>query len=258
LTVPPDLPESWRRRLSGYTFKRETIGESAAEVYRLDAGEPLSLFVKSEPDHALCELPGEIDRLRWLDVQGVPCPRVLDTATSAGRNWLLMTALPGRDLASSPDLATGEIIAISALALRRLHALDIATCPFDQRIHRRIAEARARLDAGLVDFDDFDEEHDPHSAFADLLATRPADEDLVVTHGDACFPNFLAQDGRFTGFVDCGRLGVADRWQDLALVCRSLSFNFGAGSEQAFLRAYGISELDAHKSSSYRLLDEFF
>ncbi len=255
--MPPDLPESWRRRLSGYTYKRETIGESSAEVHRLDDGRS-SLFLKSEPEHPLAELPGEADRLRWLGTQGIPCPQVLDTETTAGRNWLLMTALPGHDLASSPDLTTGEIIALSAAALRRLHSLDIATCPFDQRIEHRIAEARARLQAGLVDFADFDEEHDPHTAFADLLATRPADEDLVVTHGDACFPNFLAEGGGFTGFVDCGRLGVADRWQDLALVCRSLSFNFGAGSEQAFLEAYGVGGVDARKSSFYRLLDEFF
>ncbi len=254
----PDLPEGWRRRLSSYTFQRATIGESAAEVYRLEDGGPPSLVLKSEPDHTLSELPREVDRLRWLGLQSIPCPQVIDTAMYAGRNWLLMTALPGRDLASSPDLATGEIIALSATALRQLHALDTASCPFDQRIEHRIAEARARLDAGLVDFHDFDAEHDPHTAFADLLATRPVGEDLVVTHGDACFPNFLAEHGRFTGFVDCGRLGVADRWQDLALVCRSLSFNFGAGSEQAFLQAYGISEADAHKSSFYRLLDEFF
>jgi aminoglycoside phosphotransferase len=61
----------------------------------------------------------------------------------------------------------------------------------------------------------------------------------------------------FTGFVDCGRLGVSDRWQDLALCTRSLEFNFGASHADAFLRAYGV-KLNPAKQSWYRLLDEFF
>lgn len=245
---PLDLPPGWA---SGLPLTPQTIGESGALVYR--AGD--AHFIKSEPISPLAELPGEIERLRWLSGTGLPCPEVVDAADHAERHWLLMTALPGRDLASTSAVAPEIAVRVVAGALRQLHALDPATCPFDHRSSIRVAKASARYEAGLYDGDDLDNGPADH---ARLLGTVPATEDLVVTHGDACFPNFMADGDRFAGFIDCGRLGVADRYQDLALACRSLTWNYGAAAIPAFLAAYGIDEPDEAKLAWYTLLDEFF
>ncbi|OEO31256.1 hypothetical protein VW23_017145 [Devosia insulae DS-56] len=249
---PLDLPPGWA---SGLELTPQTIGESGAWVYRAGTGH----FIKSEPISPLAELPGEIERLRWLHATGLPCPAVLDTADHGGRHWLLMTAMPGHDLASTPGV-TSEVTAETAIrvvaeALRQLHGLDPASCPFDHRAGIRVAAASARYHAGLYDGDY--PEQGP-ADYARLMAGVPTAEDLVVTHGDACFPNFMAEHGRFTGVIDCGRLGVADRYQDLALACRSLDWNYGAASIPAFLAAYGVTEPDRAKLEWYTLLDEFF
>ena len=94
-------------------------------------------------------------------------------------------------------------------------------------------------------------------AFARLAALKPASEDIVVTHGDACMPNFVAVGKRFSGFVDCGRLGLADRHQDLALACWSIRHNIGGQWVQPFLDRYGFTGVDPSRLSYYRLLDEF-
>lgn len=255
------MPAAWRARVAGYGWTRQEIGRSDASVFRLAAPGRPALFVKTEP---LCggpaELPGEAQRLRWLAAQGQPCPRVLELATAHDCHWLLMTAVPGRDLACSPGLPPARIIELAAAALRALHGLDAAVCPFDHRAAQRIGHARRRMLAGLVDEDDFDDERSGQSAaqvFATLQRQQPRHEDLVVTHGDACLPNLLADDGRFAGFVDCGRLGVADRHQDLALAARSIQYNLGTGWGQAFLDAYG-GLIDPARLAFYRLLDEFF
>ena len=117
------------------------------------------------------------------------------------------------------------------------------------------------FEAGAVDESDFDDERQGMTAaeaFAQLAALKPASEDIVVTHGDACMPNFVAVGKRFSGFVDCGRLGLADRHQDLALACWSIRHNIGGQWVQPFLDRYGFTGVDPSRLSYYRLLDEFF
>jgi kanamycin kinase/aminoglycoside 3'-phosphotransferase-2 len=69
-------------------------------------------------------------------------------------------------------------------------------------------------------------------------------------------PNVLFDDdGRVTGLVDLGLLGVADRHFDLALAGRSLLFNRGAGwAERLYAR---FPDVDPERLAFYRLLDEF-
>jgi aminoglycoside 3'-phosphotransferase-2 len=255
-----ELPQTWRSRFADSACEQQTIGESRADVFRLTPAGSAPLFVKSEPRITFAELPGEVQRLRWLAEQDLPVARVLDSTEEHDRYWLLMSAVPGRDLASSERLTPQQIVTLAANALRTLHALDITQCPFDHRLDPKIALAREHLLAGLIDEEDFDDSRLGHSAeavFQQMLAARPASEDLVVTHGDACLPNLLADHGRFSGFVDCGRLGVADRFQDLALAAHSITDNLGEQWVPAFFEAYGVQP-DPQKIDFYQLLDEFF
>ena len=147
-----------------------------------------------------------------------------------------------------------------ARGLRWFHALPVDDCPFDARLDVRLREAKQRLDAGLVDEANFDPERQGLAAvdlYPMLLRDRPASEDLVVTHGDYCLPNVLLAGSGVVGFVDVGRAGIADRYQDLALAARSIRYNLGEALVPLFFKAYGVPQ-DAARVAYYQLLDEFF
>ncbi|QCI63587.1 aminoglycoside 3'-phosphotransferase [Phreatobacter stygius] len=151
-----------------------------------------------------------------------------------------------------PPRTTGHV-PIALFRLRR-HV-------FDHRLDHRLAAARARMAAGLVDETDFDDERLGRplpDLYRQLIADRPPSEMLVVTHGDACLPNLIAGETGFAGFIDCGRLGLADRYQDLALASWSITYNLGAAWVAPFFGHYGLPEPDPARLAYYRLLDEFF
>jgi aminoglycoside 3'-phosphotransferase-2 len=254
------IPAQWAQTFSAAPIERQTIGESGAEVSRICCINGEHLFLKSEPIGAHSELPQEIERLRWMNRLDLPGPTVLDATTENDRHWLLMSAVPGHDLASANDLSAPQVISILAMALRTLHQVSIETCPFDHSPELRIETARSRVSAGLVDEADFDDERLGRTAedvFAELLSALPETCDLAVTHGDACLPNFMVEGSRFTGYIDCGRLGISDIYQDLALAARSIARNLGQAWVAPFFRAYGV-EPDQRRIAFYCLLDEFY
>lgn len=235
-----------------------TLGRSDASVWRFGDGDK-ALFLKAEPVHPLSELPGEAERLQWLAGTGIAAPQLRASFEEDGFTWLLMTALPGADLTHLVDRPEALRNAV-ATGLRALHALDPATCPFDHRLDAKLISGAANVAAGRVDETDFDESREGWTApqvLDWLLENRPASEDLVVTHGDASLPNIMAQHGAFAGIIDCGRLGVADRWQDLALACRSIIWNCGQVHVAPFLAAYG-AVWDEERYRYYCALDELF
>jgi aminoglycoside phosphotransferase len=90
-----DFPAAWRSQFAGAAIEQQTIGESRADVWRITPAGAAPQFVKTEQVMTWGELPGEVQRLRWMATQDLPAPRVLDTTTEAQHNWLLMTAVAG-------------------------------------------------------------------------------------------------------------------------------------------------------------------
>jgi len=150
-------------------------------------------------------------------------------------------------------------VAVTAIGagLRAMHdALPVAGCPFSWMATGRLADARRRADEGHLDLSLWHEEHQPLGIerALDLLAGIPPADRLVVCHGDACSPNTLiTEDGRCSGHVDLGELGVADRWADLAVATWSTEWNYGPGWENLLLSAYGVPP-DPARTRYYRLL----
>ncbi len=253
------LPLSIRQRLEGYEAERIDAGQSGASVLRWTRAGAPTLFLKSADGQGARALDDEVQRLRWLATRA-PVPRVHAFVADGEGAFLLLAALPGRDGEQAAHTRPHAVVTGLAHALRRLHAQPLDGCPFDQGLAAQLVRARERLEAGLVDQNDFDEERRgcaPTGLLAQLHATRPA-ETLVLTHGDACLNNTLFDGGQFNGFIDTGRAGAADAYQDLALATRDIAGTLGDAWVRTFLDAYGLAAPDFGKLAYYRLLDEFF
>jgi aminoglycoside phosphotransferase len=248
-TMP--LPETLRDDVAGYELAATSLGE-AAETYRLTACGRPTRYLKIAK-----ELEREYDRLQWAAGR-LPAPRVLAFASEAGRAYLLLDELSGTPVELATELAVAERVAHLAKTMRSLHGSPITECPFDMRIRERLLDAEANVRTGEVDESNFDADRTGRSATSildELRAWPPFQEDLVLTHGDFTPANILIQP---TGMLDLGRLGVADRYQDIALALRHVEGDFGPAWREPFTRAYGITDIDESKLAFFRLLDELF
>jgi kanamycin kinase len=213
-------------------------------------------YVKWSPAGAgLPPLAAEADRLRWAGTY-TPVPRVLATGADEAGEWLLTVALPGVNAVEARWKADPRT-AVTAVGrgLRALHdALPLDGCPFTWGAAERVALAHRR--AALLDPAGWHPDHRRLSAAQALAAVAepPPVDRAVVCHGDSCAPNtLLTDDGAWSGHVDMGALGVADRWADLAVATWSTQWNYGDGWERPLLDAYGV-EPDPDRTAYYRLL----
>lgn len=212
-------------------------------------------FVKWTPVTSGIDLDREVARLRWA-VRFTPVPVVLEQGQDASGSWIVTAALPGENAVSERWLAepARAVRAIGA-GLRALHtALPVPDCPFSWSVQDRIAKVRGR--AGQLDPARWHPEHQRLDADTALAALQqpPEVDQLVVCHGDSCAPNTLVSaEGSWTGHVDLGSLGVADRWADLAIATWSTEWNYGPGWSEELLAAYGV-EADPVRTRFYRLL----
>jgi kanamycin kinase len=216
VTVPPDPiapPEYVVDLAAGREVTPVWLNDLGGVTFSLGDEE----FVKVYPHQHAALLVTEAERMRWA-IAYHPVPKVL----SSGPGWLHTAALPGRS-ATDPHWTRRPRTSTRAIGegLRRMHdALPVDACPFG-----------------------------PPSWLPD---DAPPAEVLVVCHGDARAPNtMIGDDAEWTGQVDLGDLGVADRWADLAVASMSLDWNYEAGLEPELLDAYEI-DADEERLAYYR------
>jgi aminoglycoside phosphotransferase len=145
--------------------------------------------------------------------------------------------------------------------LKRLHALPLdAQAPY-WSLDERLQEAQWRLRHGAIDEDDIDPQYKHLSLqqlFDDMIKHLPKTAEEVFTHGDFCFDNLLFNGEALSGFIDMGRGGRGDRYQDLAIAARSVRETFGEKMLGLFFTSYGLNNPSEEKLRFYTMLDEFY
>lgn len=255
-----ELPETIASHIKGLSLQRDAIGVSGDRVYALGDPERARYYLKIGTTGG--RIASELNRLLWLQDKMI-VPEIICFEADSDYEYLLVTAIPG--LIANHEAFTNrkeQVVIALAKALRNIHSIDIAQCPFDCTLPRQIDEATANTEAGIVDEGDFDAERLGRSAndlLLELHRTQPASVENVFTHGDYCLPNVLLDPNTLhAGFIDVGRAGISDRYLDLSIATRSITHNFGPGFEEIFLEAYGLDTVDRKSIEFYRLLDEFF
>ena len=265
MTVTDTFPDEIRKRLSGYEAVKDDIGRSSASVLRF-TGNSDSCFLKIQEISP--ESIRERDILTFLSGK-LPVPEIFAYSEQDGSSYILMSELQGEMTCSRKNLE--DIFMVSEMlaeGLLMLWDVDLKDCPFDERVERKLEAAHKHIIEGKVDMDDLDDENrrfsSPEEIYHELISKRPAGEDLVFSHGDYCLPNIFIKDRHVTGFLDLGRAGVSDRWQDISLCIRSMRYNFRRHDEkeidkavELFLKNIGVS-MDEEKYRYFTLLDELF
>jgi aminoglycoside phosphotransferase len=260
LEIQKSLPQSFSEAAAGYAWRQNRLGFSATLVFHLTAKNKKPLYLKIAPHRSKFSLAPEKSRLDWLKDR-LPVPEALLFAEDEKNTYLLISEVSG--VPASDDSLKNDIPGVIEQlveGLRRIHDLPPENCPFYMTLEDKIEIARERMLKGLVEEEDFDAERLGRTAedvFREMVARIPADRDPVFTHGDYCVPNIIVKDGNLSGFVDWAEAGLADRYQDLALLTRSVGDNFGEEYRKYVFECYGIAP-DHEKILFFQLLDEFF
>lgn len=259
------IPESIQRIVGDRPYSVDTVGRSNSQVICF-TDMVLKIEQKSEEsDH-------EHRMLAWLAGK-LPVPNILCSDYERESNYLLMSKVDGEMSCSETILEQPEeLVRLLVEGLGLLWAVDTAACPYENGLDQKLKLAEWRIRQNLCSMEDAEPEtygkngfQSPGELLQWLKEHRPAEE-RVFSHGDYCLPNIFINQNRIAGFIDVGRSGVADRYQDLALCYRSLQHNFdGAyggkvypGFDAAILFDALQQTPDWDKVRYYILLDELF
>lgn len=252
-----ELPHIIGQHIKDMTCNKDLIGCSNASIYCYSNSDSI-MYLKVERINP--EFEHEQKVIHWLKDK-LPVPHIIAQCRQDGYDYLLMPKAIGEMACSSKYLNTPEqLVSLLAKGINKLQDVDITDCPFEYTLQYKLDNAKKRIDNNEVDMSDWEENtlfKTPQELYDYLVENQPKEE-LVFSHGDYCLPNVFFHEGNVTGFIDLGRAGIADKWQDIALCVRSLEHNLNSKEYGDLLFKYLEIEPDYKKIEYYILLDELF
>lgn len=276
-TKLPYIPQEIRTLVENQPCTTNSIGMSDSTVLMF----PDSVL---KIQKTTAETRNEVEIISWVKKQNscvshfndpfLPFPKIIKYIEENNISYTLQSRIHGKMLCDDEYLSYPEtLINMAAAALKSLWAVDVKDCPVltVSPLKQRLKYARYLVENHLEETDVEPETYGPNGfknpqELLEWLEANHPEEDIVMTHGDFCLPNIFANGNKLAGFIDLGKAGPADRWQDIAIAIRSIHHNlngtYGGKKIMDFtpdmlLDKLGIP-MDEKKYKYYLLLDELF
>ncbi len=222
------LPNKLEKILEGMHFEVDKEGMSKAKVIKcFDMDKSYYLKIEKVND----EVIREYEMYQWLYGK-LSVPKVIYRVIEDDISYMLIENAKGQMLEDETYRKAPErLVHLASIGIKKLQSVDITECNFNSRIEEKL------------------------DVFNYLVRNKPV-EQLVFTHGDYCFNNYFTDGKDITSFIDLGRGGVGDLYQDIALCVREL-MDFDSRYTDMLFEELEIKP-DYAKIKYYILLDELF
>ena len=156
------------------------------------------------------------------------------------RDYLVTRSADGEDLThfvNEPEM----LCHVMADALQNLHSRSVGDAPVSIKLrdYQNCSDFNDYLRMDCIGI------HSRDEALAIIHGNRDRLKTDTLIHGDACLPNIICRNGRFSAFIDCGLGGAGDRHIDLFWAIWSLQFNLKTEAyTDYFLDLYGRDQVD--------------
>ena len=222
-----DLTIEVEKFIIGAELKEIGIGCSDSQVFEIIKNDKVYYLKIAKKDL----LTQEYNALKWLDGK-LDVPKIVLFDDESENEFLITEAIDGEMVCSdyyvnNPDIA----IKIIAEAFKKIYSINIKDCPFNVSNDYKLSLVEKNVKSGLVKNDSLKEEtlnkYGNVENILNYLKQNKFEEELCFSHGDTSLPNIFAKDNHFSGFIDVGECGIADKWFDLAICEKSIKRNFG-------------------------------
>ena len=234
------------------------IGCSNSQILKVEK-EGKIYFLKMA---TLGSLTIEYKKFNWLAGK-IKVPEITLYEIENNIEYLITKTLPGEMLCSNYYLKNDNWklgIPIVVEAFTEIYTVDIKDCPFNVALDYKLAlvkdnieNNRERLNINTQILERF---KTPENIYNYLLENR-FEEDLCFSHGDISLPNIFVKDNKFSGFIDVGECGIADKWFDIAIAVKTINRNYGEEAVDLFFDKLGIYR-NQTKIDYYLLLMELY
>lgn len=217
------IPESIRKHIDDLPYEVDDIGKSNSivlifEEYILKIT-TLSFDIQNEL-HVYKMLFGKL-----------PIPKIIEYVEQDGKAFILKEKLKGKMLCDEEYLNNPKLLfKLATDAIRLLWNVDIKRLDLQNTFETIMDFGKYCLANNYINFADSDKcitnrFNDFYEIVKYLESNRPK-TDNVLTHGDLCITNIIVDGDKVVGFIDLGLTGIDHRYHDLAILYRSIKYNF--------------------------------